>query len=141
MDLNTHATNESNEVTFSSVYQNAFRTSPAASLLLSTDPDAIVLAVSEAFAQAFSIQPKRIVGVSLLALPGLASIGCESTREGLRRSVALVVATGRPDSVVLYLPFCGQKTRRTEANGNWRVEHAPVQAPRARRSLEPPRTR
>jgi hypothetical protein len=52
-----------------------FAPSPAASLLLSTDPDAIVLAVGDAFAQAFSIQPKRIVGVSLLALPGLASIG------------------------------------------------------------------
>jgi hypothetical protein len=106
---------EADEVTSLSVYKNAFRACPAACLLLSTGPDAIVLAVSDAFAEAFSIEARPIVGVSLYDLSELALVGCESTREALRRSIALVVAGGKPDGVVL-----------TDGERSWRVKHAPV---------------
>ncbi|SAL70926.1 PAS/PAC sensor hybrid histidine kinase [Caballeronia telluris] len=94
-------------------------------MLLSTGPDAIVLAVSDAFSHAFSVEARPVVGVSLYDLSELALVGCESTREALRGSIALVVASGTPDCVILTAEY-GEHAALTEAKCSWRVEHAPV---------------
>ncbi|WP_244818661.1 PAS domain-containing protein [Caballeronia sp. Lep1P3] len=120
---------EPDEVTSLSVYQNAFRTFPAACLLLSTDIDAVVLAVTDAFAQAFSIQASQIVGAGLFKLPQLAPADRASTREALRHSISLATASGRPNRVVVaasQLSWPAEVAAQNNETHDWSVEHAPV---------------
>ncbi|BDT60045.1 hypothetical protein MasN3_35390 [Massilia varians] len=83
----------------SSVFESAFNSSPIGKYLLSPTPEAVILAVNDAFLKASSRRREELVGTSLfVAFPSNPDDPGSSTNEAeLRTSFAKVLATGEPD--------------------------------------------
>ncbi|MFN3791021.1 ATP-binding protein [Massilia sp.] len=82
-----------------SVFESAFNSSPIGKYLLSPTPEAVILAVNDAFLRASSRRREELVGTSLfVAFPSNPDDPGSSTNEAeLRASFAKVLATGEPD--------------------------------------------
>ena len=82
-----------------SVFESAFNSSPIGKYLLSPTPEAVILAVNDAFLKASSRRREELVGTSLfVAFPSNPADPDSSTNEAeLRASFAKVLATGEPD--------------------------------------------
>ncbi|MGI4844475.1 MAG: hybrid sensor histidine kinase/response regulator [Janthinobacterium lividum] len=82
-----------------SVFESAFNSSPIGKYLLSPTPEAVILAVNDAFLKASSRRREELVGMSLfVAFPANPDDPGSSTNEAeLRASFAKVLATGEPD--------------------------------------------
>jgi len=75
-----------------------FNSSPIGHYLLSPTPDAIILAVNDAFLAASGRTREALVGVSLfVAFPRNPDDPADTGETDLRRSLARVIATGQPD--------------------------------------------
>lgn len=82
-----------------SVFESAFNSSPIGKYLLSPTPEAVILAVNDAFLKASSRRREELVGTSLfVAFPSNPDDPASSTNEAeLRASFAKVLATREPD--------------------------------------------
>ena len=84
----------------STLFESVFNSSPFGHYLLSPTPDAIILAVNDAFLTASSRTREELVGVSLfLAFPGNPDDPHDTGETDLRASLARVRDTGRPDTL------------------------------------------
>ena len=82
------------------LYETVFNTSPAGNYLLSPTPEAIILAVNDAFLKASGRRREELVGVSLfVAFPGSADDPADSGEPALRASLARAAATGQRDTL------------------------------------------
>jgi signal transduction histidine kinase len=82
------------------LYEAVFNTSPVGNYLLSPTPDAIILAVNDAFLNASGRRRQDLVGISLfVAFPGNPDDPDDTGEVALRHSLSRVVATGRPDTL------------------------------------------
>ncbi|WP_306397379.1 PAS domain-containing hybrid sensor histidine kinase/response regulator [Telluria beijingensis] len=82
------------------LFESVFNSSPFGHYLLSPTPDAIILAVNDAFLTASSRTREELVGVSLfLAFPGNPDDPHDTGEANLRASLARVRETGRPDTL------------------------------------------
>ena len=82
------------------LFESAFNSSPFGHYLLSPTPDAIILAVNDAFLKASSRTREELVGVSLFqAFPGNPDDPGDTGETDLRTSLARVRATGLPDTL------------------------------------------
>ena len=82
------------------LFESAFNSSPFGHYLLSPTPDAIILAVNDAFLKASSRTREELVGVSLFkAFPGNPDDPDDTGEADLRASLARVRATGLPDTL------------------------------------------
>jgi len=80
------------------LFEAVFTHSPIGHYLLSPTPDAIILAVNDAFLAASGRTREELVGVSLfVAFPRNPDDPGDTGETVLRRSLARVVATGQPD--------------------------------------------
>ncbi len=83
------------------LFEAVFTRSPSGHYLLSPTPEATILAVNDAFLQASGRTREELVGVSLFAaFPRNPDDPADTGETVLRRSVARVIATGRPDRLV-----------------------------------------
>jgi PAS domain S-box-containing protein len=83
-----------------SLYKKVFNSSPTGNYLLSPTPEAIILAVNDAFLKASGRRREDLVGVSLfVAFPSNPSDLYETGEVVLRGSLARVVASGQPDTL------------------------------------------
>jgi signal transduction histidine kinase/ActR/RegA family two-component response regulator len=83
-----------------SLYELVFNSSQHGNYLLSPDPQAIILAVNDAFLRASGRKREELLGISLFeAFPGNPDDPLDTGEAALRRSLALVVATGQPDTL------------------------------------------
>jgi len=84
----------------STLFESAFNSSPFGHYLLSPTPDAIILAVNDAFLKASSRTREELVGVSLFkAFPGNPDDPHDTGEADLRASLDKVRATGLPDTL------------------------------------------
>jgi len=84
----------------STLFESAFNSSPFGHYLLSPTPDAIILAVNDAFLRAASRTREELVGVSLFqAFPGNPDDPTDTGEADLRDSLARVRASGLPDTL------------------------------------------
>jgi PAS domain S-box-containing protein len=84
----------------SSLFEAVFKHSPIGNYLLSPTPEATVLAVNDAFLNASGRRREDLVGISLFeAFPGNPDDPDDTGESSLRRSLARVVATGKPDTL------------------------------------------
>ena len=84
----------------STLFESAFNSSPFGHYLLSPTPDALILAVNEAFLKAASRRREDLVGVSLfLAFPSDPNDPTDTGEANLRASLAKVRGTGLPDTL------------------------------------------
>jgi len=84
----------------SNLFESAFNSSPFGHYLLSPTPDAIILAVNDAFLKASSRTREELLGVSLFeAFPGNPDDPEDTGEADLRASLAKVRATGLPDTL------------------------------------------
>jgi len=82
------------------LFESAFNSSPFGHYLLSPTPDAIILAVNDAFLKASSRTREELLGVSLFkAFPGNPDDPEDTGEADLRASLARVRATGLPDTL------------------------------------------
>ena len=82
------------------LFESAFNSSPFGHYLLSPTPDAIILAVNDAFLKASSRTREELVGVSLFkAFPGNPDDPDDTGEADLRASLDKVRATGLPDTL------------------------------------------
>ena len=82
------------------LFESAFNSSPFGHYLLSPTPDAIILAVNDAFLKASSRTREELVGVSLFeAFPGNPDDPDDTGETDLRASLDRVRATGLPDTL------------------------------------------
>ncbi len=82
------------------LFESAFNSSPFGHYLLSPTPDAIILAVNDAFLKASSRTREELVGVSLFeAFPGNPDDPDDTGETDLRASLDKVRATGLPDTL------------------------------------------
>ncbi|MFC0250271.1 PAS domain-containing hybrid sensor histidine kinase/response regulator [Massilia consociata] len=80
------------------VFESAFNRSPGGAYLLSPTPDAVVLAVNEAFLKASRRRREELVGVSLfVAFPADPNDPAGLGEVDLRNSLARAIETGCPD--------------------------------------------
>jgi PAS domain S-box-containing protein len=83
-----------------SLYAAIYNTSPTGNCLLSPTPDAIILAVNDAFVHASGRQRQDLVGVSMFtAFPSNSNNDDGAGVAALRASLARVIATGAPDAL------------------------------------------
>jgi signal transduction histidine kinase/ActR/RegA family two-component response regulator len=83
-----------------SLYELVFNSSLHGNYLLSPDPQAIILAVNDAFLKASGRKREELLGISLFeAFPGNPDDPPDTGEVALRRSLALAVATGKPDTL------------------------------------------
>ncbi|NNG22151.1 PAS domain-containing hybrid sensor histidine kinase/response regulator [Telluria aromaticivorans] len=84
-----------------SVFESAFNSSPIGKYLLSANPEAIILAVNDAFLAASRRRRDELLGTSLfVAFPSNPDDPASRTNEAeLRASLARVRATGQPDTL------------------------------------------
>jgi PAS domain S-box-containing protein len=84
------------------LYESTFNSSPVSNCLLSPTPDAIILAVNEAFLRTASRTREDLVGVSLFsAFPANADDPRDTGEAALRASILQVIASGTPDALPL----------------------------------------
>ena len=82
------------------LFESAFNSSPFGHYLLSPTPDAIILAVNDAFLKASSRTREELLGVSLFkAFPGNPDDPQDTGEADLRASLDKVRATGLPDTL------------------------------------------
>ena len=82
------------------LFESAFNSAPFGHYLLSPTPDAIILAVNDAFLKASSRTREELVGVSLFqAFPGNPNDPGDTAESELRASLARVRASGLPDKL------------------------------------------
>jgi len=82
------------------LFESAFNSSPFGHYLLSPTPDAIILAVNDAFLKASSRSREELVGVSLFAaFPANPDDPDDTGEADLRASLDKVRATGLPDTL------------------------------------------
>ncbi len=80
------------------LFEAVFTHSPIGNYLLSPTPEATILAVNDSFLKASGRTREELVGVSLfVAFPRNPDDPADTGESDLRRSLARVVATGRPD--------------------------------------------
>ena len=80
------------------LFESVFNSSPSGNYLLSPTPEAIILAVNDTFLEASSRTREELVGTSLfVAFPGNPDDAEDSGETDLRRSLARVVESGKPD--------------------------------------------
>jgi len=80
------------------LFEAVFNSSPIGHYLLSPTPEATILAVNDAFLEASGRTREELVGSSLFAaFPRNPDDPADTGETDLRRSLARVVATGRPD--------------------------------------------
>ena len=83
-----------------SVFESAFNSSPLGKYLLSPTPEAVILAVNEAFLKASSRRREDLVGRSLFeAFPPDPNDPERINEQELRASLARVRDTGQPDTL------------------------------------------
>jgi signal transduction histidine kinase/CheY-like chemotaxis protein len=115
----------------SSVFESAFNSSPIGKYLLSPTPEAVILAVNDAFLNASSRRREELVGTSLfVAFPSNPDDPASSTNEAeLRASFAKVLATGEPDMLPVQrypIPLEGPDGTVTFDERFWSAYSAPV---------------
>jgi len=82
------------------LFESAFNSSPFGHYLLSPTPDAIILAVNDAFLKASSRTREELVGISLfMAFPANPDDPDDTGEADLRASLDKVRATGLPDTL------------------------------------------
>jgi signal transduction histidine kinase/ActR/RegA family two-component response regulator len=82
------------------LFEAVFNHSPVGHYLLSPTPEAIILAVNEAFLRASGRRREELVGISLFeAFPKNPDDPADSGESALRNSLARVVATGQVDTL------------------------------------------
>jgi PAS domain S-box-containing protein len=82
------------------LFESAFNSSPFGHYLLSPTPEAVILAVNDAFLRASSRTREELVGTSLFtAFPSNPDDPEDDGEVRLRASFATVLATGRPDTL------------------------------------------
>ena len=82
------------------LFESVFNSSPNGNYLLSPTPEAIILAVNDTFLKASARTREELVGTSLfVAFPGNPEDTGDTGEAKLRRSLARVVQTGRPDTL------------------------------------------
>jgi signal transduction histidine kinase/CheY-like chemotaxis protein len=80
------------------LFEAVFNSSPIGHYLLSPTPDAIILAVNDAFLKASARTREELVGISLFAaFPRNPDDPADTGETDLRRSFSRVLATGQPD--------------------------------------------
>jgi len=83
-----------------SLFEAVFKHSPIGNYLLSTTPEATILAVNDAFLRASGRRREDLVGTSLfVAFPGNPDDPGDTGESDLRDSLARVVATGKVDTL------------------------------------------
>jgi len=84
------------------LYELAFNSLPMGTYLLSPTPEAVILAVNDAFLQASSRKREELVGQSLFAaFPENPDDKEDTGVAALRSSILRVIATGKPDQLPL----------------------------------------
>jgi signal transduction histidine kinase/CheY-like chemotaxis protein len=84
----------------SSLYEAVFNSSLIGNYLLSPTPEAIILAVNDAFLKASSRRREELVGISLfVAFPGNPDDPEDTGEVALRNSLAEAIATGQPKTM------------------------------------------
>jgi PAS domain S-box-containing protein len=84
------------------IYESAFNNSPIGEYLLTPTPEAIILAVNDAFLKTASRNREDLVGLSLfVAFPENPDDPEDTGVGALRKSLARVIATGEPDTLAL----------------------------------------
>ena len=103
----------------SSLFESVFNNAPIGNYLLSPTPEAIVLAVNDAFLAASGRTREEMVGVSLFTtFPADPNDPTDDSETVLRASLMRAVATGKPDS----LPTIRYPIPVTQADGSVRFE-------------------
>ena len=99
----------------SSLFESVFNHAPIGNYLLSPTPEAIVLAVNDAFLAASGRTREEMVGVSLFTtFPADPNDPTDDSETVLRASLARAVASGKPDS----LPTVRYPIPVTQADGS-----------------------
>lgn len=82
------------------LFESVFNSAPTGNYLLSPTPEAIILAVNDAFLKASSRSRNDLVGISLFeAFPANPNDPGDTGERSLRNSLARVIATGEPDTM------------------------------------------
>jgi len=103
----------------SSLFESVFNHAPIGNYLLSPTPEAIVLAVNDAFLAASGRTREEMVGVSLFTtFPADPDDPTDDSETVLRASLARAIASGKPDS----LPTIRYPIPVTQADGSVRFE-------------------
>ncbi|MCC2959120.1 response regulator [Massilia sp. IC2-278] len=103
----------------SSLFESVFNHAPIGNYLLSPTPEAIVLAVNDAFLAASGRTREEMVGVSLFTtFPADPNDPTDDSETVLRASLMRAVASGKPDS----LPTVRYPIPVTQADGSVRFE-------------------
>jgi signal transduction histidine kinase/ActR/RegA family two-component response regulator len=83
-----------------SLFEAVFKHSPIGNYLLSPTPEATVLAVNDVFLKASGRRREDMVGISLFeTFPGNPDDPADTGESELRKSLARVVASGKPDTL------------------------------------------
>ncbi|CAN7303577.1 hybrid sensor histidine kinase/response regulator [Massilia sp. LjRoot122] len=116
-----------------SVFESAFNSSPIGKYLLSPTPEAVILAVNDAFLNASSRRREDLVGVSLfVAFPSDPDDPARTNEMELRASLARVRETGRPDTLPVQrypIPVTGPDGAISFEERFWSAHSAPVFGP------------
>jgi len=103
----------------SSIFESVFNNDPDGHYLLSPAPEAVILAVNDAFLAASGRTREELVGTSLfVAFPGNPDDPADTSEAELRASLARVLASGKRDS----LPGVRYPIAVTLADGTVRYE-------------------
>jgi signal transduction histidine kinase/ActR/RegA family two-component response regulator len=116
-----------------SVFESAFNSSPIGKYLLSPTPEAVILAVNDAFLSASSRKREDLVGTSLfVAFPSDPNDAARTDENALRASLARVRETGRPDTLPVQrypIPVTGPDGAISFEERFWSAHSAPVFGP------------
>ena len=114
----------------SSVFEAVFNSSPIGKYLLSPTPEAVILAVNDAFLHASSRRREDLVGVSLfVAFPSDPDDPASTNEAELRASFARVLGSGQPDTLPVQrypIPLRDADGRVTFEERFWSAYSAPV---------------
>jgi PAS domain S-box-containing protein len=93
---------QSRHMVTAALYESVFNSSPTGAYLLSATPEAIILAVNDAFLEAASRKREELVGLSLFdAFPENPDDPNDTGVAALRNSIVRVIATGNSDALPL----------------------------------------
>src|SRR6185312_12244834 len=83
-----------------SLFESIFNTSPIGNILLSPSSEAIILATNDAYLKVMSRRREDLIGVSVFdAFPADPNDPEDTGEATLRRSLARVIETGKPDTM------------------------------------------